>query len=59
VVVGGMGSLAGAFIGSLLIGLLQTVPVTIDASTATLINSLGGQVGPDTIGWPLLPAGAR
>jgi branched-chain amino acid transport system permease protein len=54
VVVGGMGSLAGAFVGSLLIGLLQTVPVTIDASLGSLVNSLGGQVGPDTPGWPLL-----
>ncbi|MED5619323.1 branched-chain amino acid ABC transporter permease [Ideonella sp. BN130291] len=54
VVVGGMGSLAGAFVGSLLIGLLQTVPVTIDASLGTLINSFGGRIGPDTPGWPLL-----
>jgi branched-chain amino acid transport system permease protein len=54
VVVGGMGSLAGAFFGSLLIGLLQTVPVTIDASLGTLFNSMGGHVGPDTPGWPLL-----
>jgi branched-chain amino acid transport system permease protein len=54
VVVGGMGSLAGAFIGSLLIGLLQTVPVTIDASLGTMINNFGGHVGPDTPGWPLL-----
>jgi branched-chain amino acid transport system permease protein len=54
VVVGGMGSLAGAFIGSLLIGLLQTVPVTIDASLGSLVNSMGGHVGPDTPGWPLL-----
>ncbi len=54
VVVGGMGSLAGAFVGSLVIGLLQTVPVTIDASLATLVNQMGGQVGPGTPGWPLL-----
>ena len=32
VVVGGMGSLAGAFVGSLLIGLLQTLPLTVDKS---------------------------
>ena len=54
VVVGGMGSLAGAFVGSLLIGLLQTVPVTIDASLASAINSFGGRVGPESPGWPLL-----
>jgi branched-chain amino acid transport system permease protein len=41
VVVGGMGSLAGAFIASLLIGVLQTFAVTIDASLAGLLGSLG------------------
>ena len=54
VVVGGMGSLAGAFVGSLLIGLLQTLPVTVDASLATLANSLGAAIGPRSFGWPLL-----
>lgn len=54
VVVGGMGSLSGAFVGSLLIGLLQTLPLTVDASLADLINRLGGQVGSQTPGWPLL-----
>jgi branched-chain amino acid transport system permease protein len=54
VVVGGMGSLAGAFVGSLLIGLLSTLPLTVDDSLATLFNAMGGQVGPETFGWPLL-----
>jgi branched-chain amino acid transport system permease protein len=54
VVVGGMGSLAGAFVGSLLIGLLQTLPLTVDHSLAHAINAMGGQVGPQTFGWPLL-----
>ncbi|HSI56210.1 MAG TPA: branched-chain amino acid ABC transporter permease [Ideonella sp.] len=54
VVVGGMGSLAGAFVGSLLIGLLQTLPLTVDASLADLINRYGGQVSAQTFGWPLL-----
>jgi branched-chain amino acid transport system permease protein len=54
VVVGGMGSLAGAFVASLLIGLLQTLPLTVDKSFADAINVLGGQVGPETPGWPLL-----
>jgi branched-chain amino acid transport system permease protein len=54
VVVGGMGSLAGAFVGSLVIGLLQTLPLTVDASLGDLINSWGGQVGEQTLGWPLL-----
>ena len=54
VVVGGMGSLAGAFIASLLIGLLQTLPLTVDSSVADLINYWGGQVGPNNTLWPLL-----
>lgn len=54
VVVGGMGSLAGAFAGSMLIGLLQTLPLTVDASLASVANSLGAEVGPQTTGWPLL-----
>lgn len=54
VVVGGMGSLAGAFAASLLIGLLQTLPLTVDASLADAVNRLGAHVGPATPGWPLL-----
>ncbi len=54
VVVGGMGSLVGAFIASLLIGLIQTLPLTVDASMADAINRFGGQVGPQTPAWPLL-----
>jgi len=54
VVVGGMGSLAGAFIASLLIGLLQTLPLTVDSSLGDLINSLGGQVSSKSTLWPLL-----
>jgi branched-chain amino acid transport system permease protein len=54
VVVGGMGSLAGAFIASLLIGLLQTLPLTVDASLADLINQLGGHVSAKSTWWPLL-----
>ncbi len=56
VVVGGMGSLAGAFVASLLIGLLQTLPLTVDASIADAINRLAGAgtVGDGTPGWPLL-----
>ena len=38
VVVGGMGSLAGAFLASLLIGVLQTFAVAIDQSLATLLG---------------------
>ena len=51
VVVGGMGSLVGAFVGSLLIGLLQTVPLTVDASLSTLAAKFGWMVTPDTTGY--------
>jgi branched-chain amino acid transport system permease protein len=54
VVVGGMGSLAGAFVASLLIGLMQTLPLTVDASLADALNRFGSHVGPQTPGWPLL-----
>lgn len=55
VVVGGIGSLAGAFVGSILVGLLQTLPLTVDGSLATLLNQFfGAGIGPQTPGWPLL-----
>ena len=54
VVVGGVGSLAGAFVGSLLIGLLQTLPLTVDGSLATLLTGWGLSVTPQTFGYPLL-----
>lgn len=54
IVVGGMGSLAGAFVASLLIGFIETFGKASDASLAGLIQSLGGAVGPDTPGWFLL-----
>jgi len=54
VVIGGMGSLVGAFVASLLIGMLQTVPLAIDGSLGTLAASFGWKVGPDTTLWPLL-----
>ena len=41
VVVGGMGSLAGAFVASLLIGVVQTFAVAIDYSFLTLLAQLG------------------
>ncbi len=48
VVVGGMGSLAGAFVASLLIGLIQTFAIGIDWSPVTSLQNLGLAVGPDT-----------
>jgi len=41
VVVGGLGSLAGAFLASLLIGLLQTFAVALDFSLLGLLGTLG------------------
>jgi branched-chain amino acid transport system permease protein len=46
VVIGGLGSLAGAFIGSLAIGLLQTLPLTVDRSLADLAAGWGWKIGP-------------
>ncbi|MDO8280827.1 MAG: branched-chain amino acid ABC transporter permease [Burkholderiaceae bacterium] len=54
VVVGGMGSLAGAFLASLLIGLVQTFAVAMDQSLITLLKSVGVLVTPATFGYPLL-----
>ncbi|MCH7343907.1 branched-chain amino acid ABC transporter permease [Pelomonas sp. CA6] len=54
VVVGGVGSLAGAFVASILIGLLQTLPLAVDGSLITLLNRLGVAAGPQTPGYPLL-----
>lgn len=47
-VVGGMGSLAGAFIASLAIGIIQVMATGVDASLAGLFRGLGWQVGPET-----------
>src|ERR1700691_1467575 len=40
-VVGGMGSLAGAFIASLLIGILQTFAIAVDWSLGGVLGVLG------------------
>jgi len=47
-VVGGMGSLAGAFVASLLIGILQTFAVALDYSFASLLQGVGVAVTPQT-----------
>ncbi|GKT26950.1 branched-chain amino acid ABC transporter permease [Acidovorax sp. SUPP3334] len=54
VVVGGMGSLAGAFLASLLIGVLQTFAVALDYSLAHALRAVGMAVTEQTFGWPLL-----
>jgi len=53
VVVGGMGSLAGAFLASLLIGVLQTFAVAVDVSIQSALHSVGMRVTPETFGYAL------
>lgn len=54
VVVGGMGSLAGAFLASLLIGVVQTFAVAMDYSVATGLQGLGVAVTDQTFGYELM-----
>ncbi len=54
VVVGGMGSLAGAFLASLLIGVLQTFAVAMDGSLMSAVKMLGLMVTPETFGYAVL-----
>ena len=54
VVVGGMGSLAGAFLASLLIGIIQTFAVAMDQSFAGGLQTLGFTVTDKTFGYELL-----
>jgi branched-chain amino acid transport system permease protein len=54
VVVGGMGSLAGAFFASLLIGVMQTFAVALDNSLVTFLGRFGVSITPDTYGYDLL-----
>ncbi len=53
IVVGGMGSLVGAFIASILIGVLQTFAVGLDWSVVSAAKQLGTIISPDTFGFPL------
>jgi branched-chain amino acid transport system permease protein len=50
VVVGGMGSLSGAFLASVLIGVIQTFAVAFDYSLATMASQLGLQLGSGVLG---------
>jgi branched-chain amino acid transport system permease protein len=54
VVVGGTGSLVGAFVGSLLIGLLQTVPLTVDKSFVDAASHFGWTISTDATLYPLM-----
>jgi branched-chain amino acid transport system permease protein len=49
-----MGSLAGAFLASLLIGLMQTFAVVFDGSLITLMQQFGHQPDFDHWSYPLL-----
>lgn len=53
VVVGGMGSLSGAFLASLLIGVVQTFAVAIDASLLGLFEGFNITMSEDTFGYSL------
>jgi branched-chain amino acid transport system permease protein len=53
VVVGGMGSLLGAFIASILIGVLQTFAVTLDFSFSKIPALFGIAASPDNPIWKL------
>lgn len=54
VVVGGMGSLLGALLASLLIGMLQTFAVAFDGTLLGPMTSLGISVSPDFFAYGLL-----
>ncbi len=54
VVVGGMGSLAGAFVASILIGVVQTFAVALDYSFVTVFAKMGTQIADTTPGYALL-----
>jgi branched-chain amino acid transport system permease protein len=50
VVVGGMGSLSGAFLASVLIGVIQTFAVAFDYSVGSLATQMGVQLSPSAQG---------
>ncbi|MCE2918185.1 MAG: branched-chain amino acid ABC transporter permease [Rubrivivax sp.] len=51
IVIGGMGSLAGAFVASVGLGLIDSFAVGSDRSLSDLFKFLGMAVGPDTFGY--------
>jgi branched-chain amino acid transport system permease protein len=54
IVIGGMGSLAGAFIAALLIGLLENFGKASDYTGLKLLNTLGLELTPDAALYPVL-----
>lgn len=53
VVIGGLGSLAGAFVASILVGLIQSFAVGLDYSIASTLSHLGIALGESSPGWPV------
>ena len=53
VVVGGMGSLAGAFVASLAIGIIQTFAVGVDTSLVSAMSAVGLDITTGTFGYAL------
>jgi branched-chain amino acid transport system permease protein len=53
VVVGGMGSLSGAFLASLLIGVIQTFAIGTDSSLLGAAGTIGLDITPQTFGYAL------
>ena len=51
IVIGGMGSLAGAFVASVGLGVIESFAVGSDGSLATVFGWLGIPVNPDTFGY--------
>ena len=51
IVIGGMGSLAGAFIASVLLGVIESFAVGSDKSLSDLFAALGAQITPQTLGY--------
>jgi branched-chain amino acid transport system permease protein len=54
IIIGGMGSLTGALVASLLIGVLQTFGVALDYSLSNLLSHIGVAVTPETPGYSVL-----
>lgn len=54
VVVGGMGSLGGAFIASILIGVMQTFAIALDYSFMSVLTKFGVEILPDAPVYPVL-----
>jgi branched-chain amino acid transport system permease protein len=54
IVFGGLGSLAGAFIASIMLGLVDAFGKTSDVSLAAVLAGAGIEVSPQTFGYPVL-----